>query len=67
MLTALQDLAKAFVKVLANEKAIKQIYNISGSKYVTFDGLARACAKVIFNEVQKIYWFFYMNPCSVIL
>jgi len=34
------------VKVLGNEKASKQIFNISGDKYVTFDGLARACAKV---------------------
>ncbi|KAJ6798736.1 chloroplast stem-loop binding protein of 41 kDa b, chloroplastic [Iris pallida] len=40
-----KDLAKAFVKVLGNPKASKQVYNISGSKYVTFDGLARACAK----------------------
>lgn len=36
----------AFLKVLGNEKASKQIFNISGDKYVTFDGLARACAKV---------------------
>lgn len=41
-----QDLAKAFVQVLGNEKASKQIFNISGEKYVTFDGLAKACAKV---------------------
>ncbi|KAH0460549.1 hypothetical protein IEQ34_011212 [Dendrobium chrysotoxum] len=40
-----KDLADAFVKVLGNPKAIKQVYNISGSKYVTFNGLARACAK----------------------
>lgn len=40
-----KDLAVAFVKVLANEKASKQVYNISGEKYVTFDGIARACAK----------------------
>jgi UDP-glucose 4-epimerase len=32
--------------VLANEKAYGQVYNISGSKYVTFDGIAKACAKV---------------------
>lgn len=44
----MQDLATAFIKVLGNEKASKQIYNISGDRYVTFDGLARACAKVIF-------------------
>lgn len=41
-----QDLAKAFLLVLTNEKASKQVFNISGEKYVTFDGLARACAKV---------------------
>lgn len=44
----MQDLATAFIKVLGNEKASKQIYNISGDRYVTFDGLARACAKVMF-------------------
>ena len=42
-----QDLATAFVEVLGNEKASKQVFNISGERYVTFDGLARACAKVI--------------------
>ena len=46
MVQLLQDLAKAFVQVLGNEKASKQVFNISGEKYVTFDGLARACAKV---------------------
>eukprot|EP00850_Spirogloea_muscicola_P005991 SM000028S10085 [mRNA] locus=s28:372777:376179:+ [translate_table: standard] len=40
-----KDLAVAFVKILGNEKAIGQIYNISGPKYVTFDGIAKACAK----------------------
>ncbi|MCO5579891.1 hypothetical protein L7F22_033755 [Adiantum nelumboides] len=40
-----KDLAVAFLKVLGNEKASKQVYNISGEKYVTFDGIARACAK----------------------
>jgi hypothetical protein len=39
-------LATAFLKVLGNDKASKQIFNISGDKYVTFDGLAKACAKV---------------------
>jgi nucleoside-diphosphate-sugar epimerase len=38
------DLAKAMAAVLGNEKAIGQIYNISGDRYVTFDGLVRACA-----------------------
>ncbi|HLO48419.1 MAG TPA: NAD-dependent epimerase/dehydratase family protein [Kamptonema sp.] len=39
-----QDLARAMAAVLGNEKAIGQIYNVSGDRYVTFDGLARACA-----------------------
>ncbi|MEH2260450.1 NAD-dependent epimerase/dehydratase family protein [Nostoc sp.] len=38
------DLAKALTKVLDNEQAIGQIYNISGDRFVTFDGLARASA-----------------------
>ncbi|MBD1938178.1 NAD-dependent epimerase/dehydratase family protein [Microcoleus sp. FACHB-68] len=40
-----QDLANAMAAVLGNEKAIGQIYNVSGDRYVTFDGLARACAE----------------------
>jgi nucleoside-diphosphate-sugar epimerase len=39
-----KDLAMAMAAVLGNEKAIGEIYNISGDRYVTFDGLARACA-----------------------
>lgn len=38
------DLVKAMVAVLGNEKAIGQIYNISGDRFVTFTGLAQACA-----------------------
>jgi len=40
-----QDLAEAMAAVLGNDTAIGQIYNISGEKAVTFDGLARACAE----------------------
>lgn len=40
-----QDLAEAMVAILGNDTAIGQIYNISGEKAVTFDGLARACAQ----------------------
>lgn len=39
-----KDLAAAMTAVLGNERAIGQIYNISGERFVTFDGLARACA-----------------------
>ncbi|MGB8701021.1 MAG: NAD-dependent epimerase/dehydratase family protein [Thermosynechococcaceae cyanobacterium] len=39
-----QDLAQAMVATLGNLQAKGQIYNVSGDRYVTFDGLARACA-----------------------
>ncbi|MFN6461127.1 MAG: NAD-dependent epimerase/dehydratase family protein [Nostoc sp. DedVER02] len=39
-----KDLAKALTQVLGNEQAVGQIYNISGDRFVTFDGLARASA-----------------------
>ena len=38
------DLVDAMVAVLGNRKAIGKIYNISGERYVSFDGLAEACA-----------------------
>eukprot|EP00898_Chlorokybus_atmophyticus_P000515 jgi/Chlat1/1464/Chrsp12S02069 len=40
-----KDLARAFVLTLGNSKAYNQVYNISGDKYVTFSGIARACAE----------------------
>jgi len=40
-----KDLATAFHKILGNDKAKNQIYNISGERFVTFDGIAKACAK----------------------
>ncbi|MDB9346935.1 NAD-dependent epimerase/dehydratase family protein [Nodularia spumigena] len=39
-----KDLATAMSQVIGNSQAIRQIYNISGDRFVTFDGLARACA-----------------------
>lgn len=38
------DLADAMAAALGNERAIGQIYNVSGDRYITFTGLARACA-----------------------
>ncbi len=38
------DLAQAMVNVLGNEKAVGQIYNVAGERFITFDGLAKACA-----------------------
>ncbi|XP_020100046.1 chloroplast stem-loop binding protein of 41 kDa b, chloroplastic isoform X2 [Ananas comosus] len=52
-----KDLARAFVIVLGNSKASRQVYNISGSKYVTFDGLAKACAKAAgFPEPEIVHY-----------
>lgn len=39
-----QDLAVAMAKVLDHNTA-GQIYNVSGDRFVTFDGLAKACAE----------------------
>jgi nucleoside-diphosphate-sugar epimerase len=41
----IQDLAIAMAKILGNKTAINKIYNLSGDRYVTFDGLAYACAE----------------------
>ncbi len=49
-----QDLANAMVAVLGNEQAIGQIYNISGDKAVTFDGLAKACAVAVGKDPRSI-------------
>jgi len=38
------DLAAAMAAILGNKQAIGQIYNVSGDRYVTFTGLAKACA-----------------------
>ena len=49
-----QDLAAAMVSVLGNAQAIGQIYNISGDKAVTFDGLAKACAIAVGKDPNSI-------------
>ncbi|KAJ6359603.1 hypothetical protein OIU76_016971 [Salix suchowensis] len=52
-----KDLAKAFIQVLGNEKASQQVFNISGEKYVSFDGLAKACAKAAgFPEPEIVHY-----------
>ena len=50
----IQDLAMAMASVLGNETAIDKIYNISGDRYVTFDGLARACASAAGKSPKDI-------------
>lgn len=49
-----QDLAQAMAAVLGNSEAIGQIYNISGDRYVTFDGLAKACAIAVGKDPDAL-------------
>lgn len=49
-----EDLARAMVAVLDNQTAIGQIYNIAGDRYVTFDGLAQACAEAMGKPAPDI-------------
>ena len=42
-----RDLAQAMANVLGQPQAIGQIYNVSGDRYVTFDGFAYACAQAV--------------------
>jgi len=48
------DLANAMVAAAGNPKTIGQIYNISGDRFVTFDGLARACAAAAGKDPEQI-------------
>jgi nucleoside-diphosphate-sugar epimerase len=49
-----KDLAAAMAKVLGNQNAIGQIYNVSGTREVTFDGLARACAEATGKDPSSL-------------
>lgn len=57
-----KDLATAFSKVLGNAAAARQVYNISGERFVTFDGLAKACAEAAGASEPELIHF---NPKSV--
>lgn len=48
------DLAAAMAAVLGNDTAIGEIYNISGARYVSFDGLARACAAAMGKDPAQV-------------
>ncbi|MEO1622537.1 MAG: NAD-dependent epimerase/dehydratase family protein [Cyanobacteria bacterium J06632_3] len=56
-----QDLAAAMVAVLGNANAIGQIYNISGEKAVSFDGLAKACVTAAGKDPSTVQLIHY-NP-----
>lgn len=56
-----KDLAQAMLAVLGNPKAIGQIYNVSGERYVTFNGLAQACAIAAGKSAEQVKLVHY-NP-----
>lgn len=49
-----QDLAKAMVAVLGNRNAVGEVYNVSGDRYVSFDGLARSCALAVGKDPDQV-------------
>jgi UDP-glucose 4-epimerase len=49
-----KDLAMAMCQVLGKEAAVGQIYNVSGDRFVTFDGLARACAEAAGKSADTV-------------
>lgn len=49
-----QDLAAAMVAMVGNTAAIGQIYNISGERFVSFDGLAQACAEAVGRDPASL-------------
>lgn len=56
-----EDLAQAMAAVLGNTDAVGKIYNISGDRFVTFDGLARACAIAAGKSPESLTLLHY-NP-----
>ena len=50
----IQDLAIAMASILGNDAAIGKIYNVSGDRYVTFDGLAYACAEAAGKSAEEV-------------
>jgi nucleoside-diphosphate-sugar epimerase len=50
----IKDLAIAMAKILGNKTAINKIYNLSGDRYSTFDGLAYACGEAAGKSTDEI-------------
>ncbi|KAL4551793.1 hypothetical protein Ndes2526B_g06056 [Nannochloris sp. 'desiccata'] len=49
-----KDLATAFMKIIDNPKAARQVYNVANERFVTFDGIAKACAEAMGVECPPI-------------
>lgn len=58
-----KDLARAMVAAVGNSKAMGQVYNVSGDRTVTFDGLARACA-IAAGKMPEDLKLVHYNPKS---
>ena len=54
-----QDLARGMSAVLGNQQAQGQIYNMSGDRYVTFTGLALACAEAMGKNPETVTLKYY--------
>jgi nucleoside-diphosphate-sugar epimerase len=54
-----KDLARAMAAVLGNDRAIGQIYNISGARFVTFTGLAKFCAQAVGKSADELELVYY--------
>ncbi len=54
-----EDLAAAMVAVLGNPQTIGETYNISDMRYVTYKGIAEACAKAMGKDPTKLEFVFY--------
>eukprot|EP00931_Biecheleriopsis_adriatica_P119869 TRINITY_DN95045_c0_g1_i1.p1 TRINITY_DN95045_c0_g1~~TRINITY_DN95045_c0_g1_i1.p1 ORF type:complete len:442 (-),score=113.20 TRINITY_DN95045_c0_g1_i1:45-1370(-) len=57
-----EDLADFMVKCIGNPNVKGQVYNVSSEEYVTFDGMAKVCAKAAGKEAPKIVHY---DPKSV--
>jgi nucleoside-diphosphate-sugar epimerase len=56
-----KDLARAMTQVVGNNRAIGEIYNVSGERFVTLDGLAKACAQACGKDPESLNLVHY-NP-----
>ncbi|PSP18624.1 MAG: 3-beta hydroxysteroid dehydrogenase [Cyanobacteria bacterium QS_8_64_29] len=56
-----RDLAEAMVAALSSDRAAGEVLNVSGERYVTFDGLARTCARAAGKAPEQLELVHY-NP-----
>eukprot|EP00930_Biecheleria_cincta_P004653 TRINITY_DN105574_c0_g1_i1.p1 TRINITY_DN105574_c0_g1~~TRINITY_DN105574_c0_g1_i1.p1 ORF type:complete len:447 (-),score=101.89 TRINITY_DN105574_c0_g1_i1:107-1447(-) len=57
-----EDLADFMAKCIGNPNVKGQVYNVSSEEYVTFDGMAKVCAKAAGKDEPKIIHY---DPKSV--